>query len=530
LYYNEKLFENAIIQFQKAKDKGMVSEDNYYYLAESYGSIGEDDKASKIYQDAFNKLYPSRSMYEKMGWLYFKNHDPYKGIEIVRKGLSRYRNNSGLLFMMGTLYSSVYNYDLSKKYYLDAIENSYNDIDEEKGEFNSILYYNLSLLEKSFLNYEEAYRSVNVSLNWKNRSSSHVELNMIYQDSLELKKAYEEIQKAISLPPETKFPHMSLVNVYIMSGRLDEAKVLVGKLLAETDFSWIVSFGITKDEYFAEIYKSLSVIYELKSNMINFNEENSYFNLIARPFRKIYYEVLNVFYAYKSANLFIKLGEQKIKSNSNIEGLDALYDGYERVNPGKTYKILLLANKLEEKTNPAKQKIYNIKKAAFREKSSFFFSKKMERKIINENIGLLDARWEKDILSDTLIELANSSGYEESREYIERLFFLNPSFLPLNNFKLNADVVFLNDDINNGSRNRIIKQLARRGIDYKIGSRVKINVDFYDYEKTADYFFNIYDRDDLIKNFRIKMDKSDKKYYEKLGLEFFNKMFIVDLN
>jgi hypothetical protein len=292
----------------------------------------------------------------------------------------------------------------------------------------------------------------------------------------------------------------------------------------------MVSFGITKDEYFAEIYKSLSIIYEFKTNQINFNEENSIFNLFSRPFRKIYYYCLNVFYAYKCASLFIKTGEKSIKSNSNLEGLNELMDGYERVNPSKTYKILCLADNLEKKTNPLKQKIYDIKKAVFLEKSDIFFTKKMKSKILEQNIGLLDPKWEKEFLAETLLELIKSTDNFEKQEYLEKLFALHPVFLPLNNLEINADIVSGDNDFSNDSASKVINEISKRGIIYKKGSNIKINIHKSSYGKSDEYSFNITYQDNLIKNFRIKIDKNEKKYYEKLGLDFFNKIFIVDLS
>ena len=161
-------------------------------------------------EEAFDNLYPSKVMYEKLSWLYFKTHDTTKGIETVKEGLERYPNSPDLLMTLGNLYSSIYNYNLSKKYYLDAAE--YSIKEDDPNNFKAILYYNLSLLENSFLFFDNSYRSAKVSINWENRASAHIQLNQLYLEALDLKKAYNEVIEASTLQPVTKFPEISLGN------------------------------------------------------------------------------------------------------------------------------------------------------------------------------------------------------------------------------------------------------------------------------------------------------------------------------
>ena len=64
-----------LFNLKKQKVKGLRTEENFNNIAKSYSSLGEDEKAAKTYEEVFNKLYPSKSMYEKMGWFYYKNND-----------------------------------------------------------------------------------------------------------------------------------------------------------------------------------------------------------------------------------------------------------------------------------------------------------------------------------------------------------------------------------------------------------------------------------------------------------------------
>lgn len=523
LYYNRDLYEIAIIEFLKAKEKGFVIEENYLYIADSYGSIGEDKKAVKIMEEAFNNLYQSRIMYEKLSWLYFKTHDTTKGIKKVKEGLERYPDSPDLLMTLGNLYSSIFNYRLSKKYYLDAVKNAYKE--EKVNNFNAIAYYNLALLENSFLFFEDSYKSAKVSINWEDRASAHIQLNFLYQEALELENAYNEIIKSSTLQPVTKFPELSLAVINIMSGKIDEAIIVLKKLLANKDFSWMLYFGINKNIYYAEIFKYLSIAYEYKNNQISFNDKHDLTSRLLRPLKKIYYRILTFYYNIKAANLFIKIGEAGIKGGGELEGLYQLYNAYDRIWPSKAYKVLELAEKIETKANPKKQKIYNIKKSIMKKKSSIFYTKNRKKKVLINNIRLLDTKWEKALIAETLLEIIKSSRSLEKERYIDELFIIHPPLLPMNKIKIKMNVSLLGDEYNK-NRSKIINGLKKRGIIFSQKSKLKLEISALSNKYC---YINIYNNGNIIKSEIINVDRKEKKIYEELALNIFNKMFITSL-
>ena len=525
LYYNYQLYENAAIELSKAKEKGnQYDEENYLYLANSYSSLGEDKKAVETYEEAFKFLYPTESLYSSISWLYYKTHNFNKAIDKIKEALEEYPDSYSLMMTLGTLYSSVYDYNNSKKFYLEAIDRSFEGKNDTRV-FRAIAYYNLSLLESSFLYYDNAHSSTLESINWMNRSSAHLQLNYLYAGAMELKKAYDEAITATGLEPSTKFPELSLIYIYILSGKLDDAILLIKDLLAAKDFSWMIYFGTTKDSYNSELYKDLAQAYQYKSNQISYNDKYTLINNLKRPFVKIYYKILSFYYDLKASNIFLKIGEEKIKGGNQLEGLNQLVYAYERIWPAKTYKILNVAQKIENRSNSAKDKIYNIRKAIMKKKCSFFYSSTMKKDVLLKNISKLDKRWENAVLSEAVFELAKASRGKEKDKYIKELFLIHPPLIPLNNLKMKMNISIVNDNFLNNYKSKIIKHLRKRGIINNNASRFRLQISLSQDNAVVDY----YDNEKKLDSFIIKIDKNNKKFYEKVGLKIFNKIFITKL-
>lgn len=524
LFYHHDLFENAIIELQKAKEKGYINEEIYQYIANSYGSIGEDLKAVKTYEEAFDTLYPSMNLYDKLGWMYFKVHDIKKGVEMVNDGLEKYPTSSDLYMTLGTFYSALRDYERSKEYYLNSLEYSYTDFNTN--DFRAIAYYNLSLLEQSFLYYDNAFASAKASLSLKNRSSAHLELNYLYVSALDLKNAYREVIEASGLLPTTLFPEMALIYIYILSGRIDEAIKLDKDLLENTDFSWMLYFGTNKDDYYSELYRELSICYDFKADQIKYNDKWDILSNFLRPFKVLYYNILSMFYNFRFTNLYTKIGEEKIKGGSNLEGLYELYDGYEKIWPSKAKKILKLIENIEIKNNPQKKKIYDIKKAILNKKTSLFYSKKKLIDELEKNIELLDKKWEKEIETEALIELIKASKNEVKDKYINKLFEILPSMLPMNGIRTNAEIYFVKDNFPLKLQNKLLKSLQKRGLNNILESRFNIEIG----KITNNIIFvNLYDVDNIKRSFNIEMTDLTVNDAEKISLEIFNKLFILEL-
>lgn len=516
LYYKYDLFENAVLEFQKAKQKGLISESLYNYLANSYGKIGEDEKAVAVYEEAYENpvLEKSEDLYDNLGWMYYKIHKSDKGIEFIKKGLLEYEDSPDLLMTLGTLYSAKWMYKASKEYYLQCIDTSYG---VKSNNFRAIAYYNLALLENSFLYYENALKSAQASIAVKNRSSGHMELSYLYTDAMELKKANNEVVQASKLQPVTLFPQVSQIYIYLQAGKVDKAIELIDSLRSAKDFSWMLYFGTSIDAFYSELYKYLSLAYEYKTNQVSYSEENTLLQTLTRPFRKIFYKAKSIFYGFKFTNLALKIGEKKIKGGMELEGLHQLIDGYYTSWPPKARELLLTAEKIELVRNPRKKRIYDVQKILLNSNPFYalFGGKKQDLILAAE---ALDMRWENYLRLEAMLEAVRLSVGKEKENRIAALFLTFPQFLPLYNFKIKMNVEITGSD----NPGKIKRELKRRLI------RPASNSDFLlkiNQTETNSYIVFVSHRGTIIRNFSIKAD-SEKKF----GVNFFDKLFKIDLN
>jgi transglutaminase-like putative cysteine protease len=521
IYITNELNENALIELLKAKDKGYLTEILYTEISNCYGKIGEDKKAVEILEEAYN-YYKTIELYDNLGWMYYKVHDLSKGIKLVEEGLKTYPKSSDLLMTLGTLYSEAWDYPKSKESYLNSIDYSYEDY--KSNSFRSIAYYNLALLEHGFLLYDNAFNSTNAAISYINRSSPHLELNYLYLGALELNNAYNEVIKATQLEPRTLFPEMSLVKINALAGKLDEALTLLNDLLNTNDFSWMLYFGTNKAAYYSEIFMDISLIYEYKANMVNFSEKNSIKNRFTRIFRKIYYKVKSLLFNIRYTNVLIKIGEEKIKGGSNLEGLHQIYDAYERIWPAKALKILKLTEDIELKAIPAKKRFFDINRAILNGRRFNIFGKNYNKKLINDALPLIDKRWEKSLLTDALTELVKLSKGDEKEFYLNKLFIAFPTLIPMNNFKIKMNVSFFGDKFSTTQRKKIIDRLKSRGIVHNTGAEIKLNLDVINGNQIVVSVFN---KDVLLSNYLTTVD--DLYNFDALSLEIFNKIFIYEL-
>jgi hypothetical protein len=523
IYFDHELNENALIEYGKVEKKGYFTEILYENMSTCYSKMGEDVKALKVLEDALIlfKDNCSENFYDDLGWQYYKNHRTKDGKEIILQGLKKYPKSSDLYMTLGTLYSDAWDYENSKNCYVNSINYSY---EEKSNNFRSIAYYNLALLENSFLFYQEAINSSNASISQSNRSSAHLELNYLYSGAMDLENAYRESKLAASLQPRTLFPEMSIAYIKVNSGKVDEGIKILKDLLENRDFSWMAYFGTSKDSYYSEIYKTLFQAYIYKFNQIKYNDRNDFFSIISRPFKRLYFLGASYYYNFRFTNLEVGTGEVLIKGGSELEGLRRLYDSYERLWPKKAYKLLGIIRKIEKEKNPRDMRILDIKNAALRGKYEFFYSKAMEKKDIVANLEMLDEKWEKEIICNTYQELISITGGEERKKFIGDLFMLHSPFIPMFGLDVDFNIRIDKKGFSDNEARHIIGALSKRGIRNSVkgrfGLEISRNRDFMEVTMT--------DNGSYLKNYSFVM--KGKIDFDRLGMDMFNKMFIYDLN
>ncbi|MCG8569582.1 MAG: hypothetical protein MJB14_05535 [Spirochaetes bacterium] len=514
LYYEHDLYESAVKEFQFTQAKYDFSNigtglNIYSYLASSFGKLGKDNEAVKVYEQSF-RYHENEDAYDNLGWMYYKVHQNTKGIDFVQQGLKKYPDSPDLLMTLGTLYSSAYEYKLSKQSYLQSIDKSKGT---KNSNFRAIAYYNLSLLEDTFLYYDYAYQTALASLSIKDRSSAHLELSYLYKNAMELKQAFEEVTRANSMEPETLFPELSMVNLFILSGNLDKAIEMAHQLLESVDYSWMLYFGTSISEFHNKIYLYLTKAYRYKGKQLKYTLPDKLQNHLFRPFYQLYYGVKSLYYQFCYFNNSLKIAEEKINGGSELEGLKLLSSALSNIWPAKARKILTLAQNIEIKINPAKKRIYDMKLILLEDQ--LFINKQKQIAKIKKTMNQLDQRWEKDLLVDGQLELMKHARGMERTGYLIELFIDYPQFIPMFGYSLPVQIEF-DASLSKKQCKELTKILHQRGMRNNQQSPLQlyINISNNQYHLLFTY------KNRTIKKYSVKA-KTNEDFNDKIFEEIF---------
>lgn len=464
LLYDNELFLSAAREFEKAKEKGLVNEEIYLGLGACYSKEGRDAAALSVYEEAMERVGESVSLVDTLAWSYYKAHYYQKGIEFLTGKLEQYRHSPDILMTLGTLYSSVWDYENSKKFYLEAIEKSYGN---KFHDFRSITYYNLSLLEESFLYYEDAYQCAMVALSLADRSSPHLGLAYLHLSSMELPQAYREIRAASSTEPKTLFSQLALCSLYYSGGYVEESIQLAKELLLQQDYQWLAYFGMSISSFRAELYRILALGYRYLANVVSFSERNGWKQRLTRPFRKLRYRFLSFCYQIHFTNLSLEQGRLKIKGGSDLEGLHQMISALERTDPRKAGKLSRICAAIEIPLIPEKKRIYEAQNA-YLDRSVFKSGDRKARDLLRA-ADQLDVKWEKEMILELLFQAVKYADGGMRQEIVEKLFIETPAVFPLNGIKVPAFFYATSETLN-----AAVKEIGKRGFQYNEQSNIMI--------------------------------------------------------
>jgi len=257
LYYDKELYKLALEEYLEAEKKG---EQDFYALnqiSRSYGKLNLEQE-SIDYLKKILAIYPeSITTIDDLAWMYFKTHQLEKGEKIILQAFEEHGGDHGLFMTLGTIYSGLYNYEQAKHFYKKSIERA---LEEGDDYFASIAYYNLSLLEHNFYQYNSSLRYTEESIAMADRAPGHLARGELYQSRMDFDLAHVEYQKALARDT-TPLTKVNLAVLYQMFGRLELARNLAEEVLHSPELSWMYYYGIDLDRHYKDIHEILADIY-----------------------------------------------------------------------------------------------------------------------------------------------------------------------------------------------------------------------------------------------------------------------------
>ncbi len=517
-FYDNELYKTAVDELNKAREKGYKGYRLYNTLAASYGSIGEDRKAVETYEEALVEFPDSVDLMDNVGWMYYKVNESKKGIDIVKKGLSFSPDSSSLMMTLATLYSDDYDYESAKYYYLRAYDLSYKDY--KSNSFRSILFYNLSLLEQAFLNYDNAYNYVKKSLSYAERSSGYMQLAYMHIAAIELEDAQEAVTKASGFHPSTGFPRESGIVIEILKGNLDSAEKKAYELLGDKDYSWMFYFGTSIDLFKSEIYEKIAIINEFRVQSDKFRRPENPKEALLKPLMGLWYYLKQRLYDYRASRLRLKIAAEKIDGGNSLDGLKSTYDSIKRTAPHQAIKILKRLIDTESSLMPESIRLRNIELSELEGKTLFgkIFLRNSRSVRIKEALDSCNTKWEKEYIVTGLGELYFIEQDVKLKEEISSKIYLSlPSYLPMRGIKLHAEISIDN------SIGITVGQLKKINLYNSISSSIKIR--FFVVEN--DLRIEIWTDDRVIKSSRISEYK--KLSRSKLLNMIYSSIYLIEM-
>ncbi|MCK4541929.1 MAG: tetratricopeptide repeat protein [Spirochaetales bacterium] len=423
LYYSKDLYNLALGEYRKAKK---LSYSDYYILyriADSLGRLNRDDESVESLEE-LHRMYPGEvDVVGDLGWMYFKTSRLEEGEKLLKDALNTWEGNRTLAMTLGTVYSGMYEYNLSKQYYLESIENA---LDDGKQYFASIACYNLSLLEHGFYQYSNALEYTNRSLELSERAPGHIARGELYKARLEYTQALEEYKRAFSLD-STPLSKVNLGDLFLEFGKLEGALKVIEEVRNLQDTSWMYYFGVNPRRHERELHGILKDVYKGLYRREKVTIHKNIFSRISGIVRGIRYRIKEWYHRSRYESLSIAEGREELAQGNKLDGWWFLFKGCEN-HPSMALDYLLLARDLEEPIAPESHPFYLYEEGKLTSRPE----------LIEEALSLFHPQWEASISAKALLALAEiyrEKGMEgEKRRVLSSLYLLNPGALPQGGF------------------------------------------------------------------------------------------------
>ncbi len=446
LYYDRELYKLALEEYLRAGEKEGEDYLTLVQVSRCYGKLNREQESIATLEQIL-ELYPeSVSSIDDLGWMYFKTHQLEKGEQLLLEALESYGPDRGMYMTLGTLYSGLYDYNNSKRFYLKAIGDA---LESDDPYFASVAYYNLSLLEHSFYHFNSALRYTEESIRSSDRAPGHLARGELFQSRLDFQRALGEYQQAM-IKDTTPLSKVNLAMLYQKFGRLELARRYVEEVLGSQDLAWIYYYGTDIERHLKDVHEILADVYRGLARWERAMPGNGFFADLRSLLLRLRYRLFAYYHRQKFRLYSLQVGRSYLEENNYLDAYWEFYkgnEGYRRV----ALKYLRLARDMEVQVSAHAAAYYEQEEGKIRGSPE----------LLQRSLESFDAFWEKEALYDSLrylIPLLDRRSVER-RQAITRLYRLNPGGMLQNGFALPMTLELQAG--RDGSRRRLLRRTAR---------------------------------------------------------------------
>lgn len=432
IFAEQKLYTLAWNEYRAAERLDGDDPALLHKLATTAGHLNMDAQSASYLERMLLHTPDDLEALGDLSWMYFKLHRLRDGERLLLDAVRRLGPDAGFSMTLGTIYSDLYEYDESRKWYTAAIDDA-----KAKGAktFLAVARYNLSILESKFYRYAQAFDQTYLSLSAADRASGHLARGELYLKRLDFRKTYAEYERAYALDV-SPLSKVNLADAYRVAGRLNEAVAYASQALSITDHSWMINYGTNVKQFRRDVYDILSAAYLGLAESEKNTPRTGPIDAVAGTLRWVWYRLRAEFSAALHRKYALLCAREFMATGQTLDAWSNYLEAFSQY-PDRAQRYLDLARAFEVSRIPAAAPIYEVEKAKLGRNPGA-----LEAAIAN-----LDPVWQRDIAADALIVLAKLPGtaVSSARSAAERAYALNRGALRQAGLRLPGRLVVQGD-------------------------------------------------------------------------------------
>jgi tetratricopeptide (TPR) repeat protein len=421
LFTGKGLHDLALPQWQEVVRRSPGDATAWLGLSQTLSYLDDNKQSVKTLSEAQTRFPEDAEVVQALAWMLFKTEDFPRGIALVEVWTKAHGADRNLEMTLGTLYSSVFDYDLSRIHYLKSIDLARGRGSAEKN-FRSIAWYNLSLLEKAFYQFDLADEAIRKSIEEEDRSAGALAWGELYQGRRDFSEARRLYEKAVQAD-ETPLGRFDLAGLLQQFGLLDEAEAQLVQVERHKDDTWIYNYGVTKDKVKRDLAELRSALHRSRFRALDFAARTTLWDWVTWSVAKVREGLLWWYHDQTWKSLLVRLSESSLAASNSPDAWVGLTLAH-RQRPALALKYLGLVRAHELPRNPRSLGSYLVEEGVIRRDAS----------VLESALGRLQTPWEnedRERAVATLIEVRRSEGKTvEVRKLLADLYRLNAGGLP----------------------------------------------------------------------------------------------------
>ena len=413
IYSDRELYHLALDYYGLALGQSPGNPEILYKKSVAEGLLNLDEQSIMSLEELLRIEPEHYDGLADLGWMYFKTFRLNEAEGLLLEAIEIYDDSPILNMTLGTVYSGLYDYKNSEKYYIRSIEMA---LDKGWDYFASVSYYNLSLLEYGFYNYRKALEYTNKSIEYGERAPGYISRAEIYLGRLDFENAYQSYQTAYSVD-STPLALMGQAELNLTFGMLDEALAHIDEVVKYEDKSWMYYFGVDPERHRMETDRILMDIYRGMAMREKYSPA-VWFQGLKSVFNRVRYSVLGWYHERRYRRASFEVGRSNERQGNTLDAAWAYFIATENYRP-QALRYLSKAKLIETSAAPAAEGAYLLEEGRL----------KREPSLLRKALAELDPEWERLQLSVALTELLKDRRiyYGTSAiAMVEELYELNP--------------------------------------------------------------------------------------------------------